>query len=753
MTIARRYLYETADAVRLEALADGVVAAARRARRQAPPRGALPPHARRDVAGAPGRRRPASRATGCSPRSTTLGPDAGDGVHAAAPESRRWSTRASWPRPMADLERAGGRASTRRSSGSACRAPPATRDPATRTVRPRRAPSAGCWGEFTRRPRTPTRERRGERRRPTRQSGARDVRAALAEVPDPETAGPVGRRPRHRPPRRRRAATGSRSRSCRRSSAVPALDLIRDRHRRRARRASAAGRASTPTFDVPWTSERITPPGRAALRAAGIAPPAAPEDVRCPYCASPDVVMDSAFGPTQCRSLFYCRGLPPAVRGDQVGVTIRRHRRRRDDGRRHRPGRARGRHEVVLHDVDTGCHRARPRRGSATGSAAARREARARRRQIDAWVDGRLGRLRTRHDARRAGAEADLVIEAALEDLDLKRAIFRALDAAATPDAILATNTSALSVDRDRRGDRPTRARPRPALLQPGAGDGARRGRRRRRARDPRSSPRADALVRAGQDAGPLRRHARASSSTASTGRSRSRRCGSLEAGDGRRRGDRRRDARRRLPDGPVRADGPLGLDVNLAAARGVWERPRPTRSAPAVADPGAAGRGRPARAQDGQRVLPLRGRAPRARSLPEFAGPPSRRALGPDRHRERGSSRAIDDEARLAVGGRRRHARRHRPRAAARGRRIRDARWRRSQAAPSGRVGAPTIAAMTRDLHRPVREAWIVEAVRTPDRPLRRRARARPAGRPRRARHPRRRRPRRASTRRSSRT
>ena len=61
------------------------------------------------------------------------------------------------------------------------------------------------------------------------------------------------------------------------------------------------------TFEVPWTSDRISPAGRLALRAAGIAPPSAPEDVRCPHCSSADVVMDSAFGPTQCRSLFYCR--------------------------------------------------------------------------------------------------------------------------------------------------------------------------------------------------------------------------------------------------------------------------------------------------------------------------------------------------------------------------------------------------------------------------------------------------------------
>jgi ring-1,2-phenylacetyl-CoA epoxidase subunit PaaD len=61
------------------------------------------------------------------------------------------------------------------------------------------------------------------------------------------------------------------------------------------------------TFAVPWTTERLTPAGRHGLRAAGIAPPSDPADVRCPYCASARVAMDSAFGPTLCRSLFYCR--------------------------------------------------------------------------------------------------------------------------------------------------------------------------------------------------------------------------------------------------------------------------------------------------------------------------------------------------------------------------------------------------------------------------------------------------------------
>jgi ring-1,2-phenylacetyl-CoA epoxidase subunit PaaD len=61
------------------------------------------------------------------------------------------------------------------------------------------------------------------------------------------------------------------------------------------------------TFEVPWTSDRITVAGRTRLRESGFAPPAEPEEVRCPFCDSAHVAMDSAFGPTLCRSLFYCR--------------------------------------------------------------------------------------------------------------------------------------------------------------------------------------------------------------------------------------------------------------------------------------------------------------------------------------------------------------------------------------------------------------------------------------------------------------
>ena len=86
----------------------------------------------------------------------------------------------------------------------------------------------------------------------------------------------------------------------------PALDVIRADVARHLARLGRPVEVVT-TFAVPWTSDRITPRGRAALLAAGIAPPAVGGETCCPHCASGRVVMDSAFGPTQCRMLFYCR--------------------------------------------------------------------------------------------------------------------------------------------------------------------------------------------------------------------------------------------------------------------------------------------------------------------------------------------------------------------------------------------------------------------------------------------------------------
>ena len=88
--------------------------------------------------------------------------------------------------------------------------------------------------------------------------------------------------------------------------ACPALDVIRSTV------TEAMGEFDRPvdvvfTREVPWTTERLTSAARAGLRRAGIAPPSDPSAVACPYCGSRRVAMDSAFGPTLCRSLYYCR--------------------------------------------------------------------------------------------------------------------------------------------------------------------------------------------------------------------------------------------------------------------------------------------------------------------------------------------------------------------------------------------------------------------------------------------------------------
>lgn len=57
-----------------------------------------------------------------------------------------------------------------------------------------------------------------------------------------------------------------------------------------------------------------------------------------------------------------------------------------------------------------------------------------------------LAYLQTATDLERAASEADFVIEAVVEDMEVKQRVFRTLDEAAPSHAVLATNTSALSI-------------------------------------------------------------------------------------------------------------------------------------------------------------------------------------------------------------------------------------------------------------------------------------------------------------------
>ena len=87
-----------------------------------------------------------------------------------------------------------------------------------------------------------------------------------------------------------------------------------------------------------------------------------------------------------------------------------------------------------------------------------------------------LARIRPTDDIAAGVADADLVIEAIPERMDLKRTLYAQLDEACRADAILATNTSSLSVTEIAGGTRYPRPGRGAALLQSRAGHEAGRG-------------------------------------------------------------------------------------------------------------------------------------------------------------------------------------------------------------------------------------------------------------------------------------
>jgi ring-1,2-phenylacetyl-CoA epoxidase subunit PaaD len=69
------------------------------------------------------------------------------------------------------------------------------------------------------------------------------------------------------------------------------------------------------TLSPPWTSDWITSDGRKRLIEFGLSPPprhnnnlekALSEGAYCPYCDSDQTVLKNSFGPTLCRSIYYC---------------------------------------------------------------------------------------------------------------------------------------------------------------------------------------------------------------------------------------------------------------------------------------------------------------------------------------------------------------------------------------------------------------------------------------------------------------
>src|SRR5262245_23845374 len=99
-------------------------------------------------------------------------------------------------------------------------------------------------------------------------------------------------------------------------------------------------------------------------------------------------------------------------------------------------------HDVLLHDVD---HEAIERGRGRISEALNRLTDKGRLPGDDR--DRMLAALRDAHSLHELAADSDVVVEAALEDLGLKAEVFRALGDGSGANTILATNTSALSVE------------------------------------------------------------------------------------------------------------------------------------------------------------------------------------------------------------------------------------------------------------------------------------------------------------------
>jgi 3-hydroxybutyryl-CoA dehydrogenase len=301
--------------------------------------------------------------------------------------------------------------------------------------------------------------------------------------------------------------------------------------------------------------------------------------------------------------------------------------------------------EVVLNDVDLDAIEratARVRDGLARRAAKLDLDADS----IDAWVDGRVAGLRHAHVLDGLATEASIIVEAALEDLELKRTIFRALDAEAAPDVILATNTSALAITDIARAaaSHPDRViglhffNPVPlmSLVEVVAGE----------ATSPAVIDAAEGFVREWGKT-PVRTADRPGFIVNRVNRPFTiEALRILEEGAATVAGmdEAMRDGG--FPMGPFELMDLAGLDVNLAAARGVWEGlGRPDRLRPSPIQERLVAAERFGRKSGRGFYLYEDGR--RAAVDPEFAEGPSR-PLRADRIRERIEA-AIADEARIA--------------------------------------------------------------------------------------------------------
>ena len=96
----------------------------------------------------------------------------------------------------------------------------------------------------------------------------------------------------------------------------PAFQVMQDDIQKHLKEAGAKDVEVKITYHPPWRSDWILTEGRRKLKEFGLAPPpvrgqksveeALSMPVICPYCESENTTLKNSFGPTLCRSIYYC---------------------------------------------------------------------------------------------------------------------------------------------------------------------------------------------------------------------------------------------------------------------------------------------------------------------------------------------------------------------------------------------------------------------------------------------------------------
>lgn len=95
----------------------------------------------------------------------------------------------------------------------------------------------------------------------------------------------------------------------------PAMEHMKDEIRARLGALGFTTVTIETTFSPPWSTDMLDDQVKEKLRAFGIAPPPGNDGefvavlqlpVACPFCTSPNTHLESPFGATLCKQIYYC---------------------------------------------------------------------------------------------------------------------------------------------------------------------------------------------------------------------------------------------------------------------------------------------------------------------------------------------------------------------------------------------------------------------------------------------------------------